>query len=499
MKFRYVARIADASGTISAHHSGMSTIRIGVGAVMLLIGCTPIDPAQNTFPQQPEPTQVAGPPGGGMDPQYGQSYGQSSQPYQPDPQPQAQDQSYAGGYPDGTYGPSTEDQAAADTAAAGTSGYGTGDVTPAPSLGEPSDDPNSPNYAMGQVTDGEIDATLDGYGQWEETDDYGRVWRPDTTVVGVDFTPYETCGSWLWSDAGWNFQCDYSWGWLPFHYGRWGWFDGYWGWQPGYTWSPAAVEWRGGGGYTGWRPLGPVIRDHRGQGGPIVRDHRHPATVGDSQWRFAANSDFGHGHIRGHLFQNPSEGLRVTTQVKAPSVRGNYAPVASSSIMRARFSGANAARVGGFTPGRSNTSYPAGTRPINSRPAQTQSFRADPRGTTPTWRPQQPGYRAPQQPAYRPQQPSVNYGGRSYPSTYRPAYRPPAPSPTYNRPSYSGPSRTYSPPTHINSSSGGSFHPSPSPSHTSSGGSFHSSGGGGSFHSSGGGSSHASGGGGRHR
>ena len=60
------------------------------------------------------------------------------------------------------------------------------------------------------------------------------------TVVGMDFTPYETAGSWVDSNQGWAFQCDWDWGWLPFHYGRWGWFDegGYWGWVPGYQWTP---------------------------------------------------------------------------------------------------------------------------------------------------------------------------------------------------------------------------------------------------------------------
>src|SRR5690606_30832615 len=49
-------------------------------------------------------------------------------------------------------------------------------------------------------------------------------------------------------------------GWAPFHYGRWvhtphrGW-----GWVPGYEWGPAWVDWRSGGGYYGWAPMGPSI------------------------------------------------------------------------------------------------------------------------------------------------------------------------------------------------------------------------------------------------
>src|SRR5262249_7705747 len=58
--------------------------------------------------------------------------------------------------------------------------------------------------ATATVTDAEIDSTLEGYGMWIEDEEYGRIWRPSATVVGVDFTPYETCGTWVWTeDYGW--------------------------------------------------------------------------------------------------------------------------------------------------------------------------------------------------------------------------------------------------------------------------------------------------------
>ncbi|HET9987961.1 MAG TPA: DUF6600 domain-containing protein [Kofleriaceae bacterium] len=472
----------------------MRTLPIGVGALLLVMGCAPIDPAQNTFPQQPQP--VSGPPGGGMDPGYG--YAQPGYGY-PQQQPQAvayngpdqpgYPQGYAPGYPDGTQ-PSTEDQAAEATA--------NGDLQ-AP---EPSADPNDAGYDMGQVDDAEIDATLDGYGTWEESEDYGRVWRPDTTAVGVDFTPYETCGSWIWSDAGWNFSCDYSWGWLPFHYGRWGWFDGYWGWQPGYAWSTGAVEWRGGGGYTGWRPLTPNIRDHRGEHNPPnFHDHRHEAIARDSQWRFTRDNEFGRGHIRGHLFQNPAEGLRATAVVSRPSIKANYAPVSSASIMRARLGSSYhrsiATGAGGTigTPGRRNEG-------VRGNPGYSGGYRTQPsvrtqapiRGDTPTWRRPETSYRAPA--GYRaPQQPY-----RAPSQSYRPTYRPPATSGGwshsggggYQRPSYT-PSNSGSW-SHSSGGGGGGYSRPSAPSHSSGGG-------GGSFsHSSGGGGGggHSSGGG-RHR
>src|SRR5258706_4766783 len=255
MKFRVLAR----SGTNAAHTTGMAA-RILLGVLIAAAGCVATDPSQNTFPQQSQP--MYGPPGGAMDPGYGYPQPQYQQPY--DPQVNA---GYPQGYQDGYAAPSTEAQAADATA----QGIDTNGQMP-----EPSENPQDPGYDMGTVTDAEIDSTLQPYGAWEDTEDYGQVWVPNTTVVGVDFTPYETCGSWIWYDWGWNYQCDWDWGWLPFHYGRWGWYGDRWGWQRGYDWTPAAVEWRGGGGYVGWRPLGPNVRDHRTGN---FRDHRTNALV----------------------------------------------------------------------------------------------------------------------------------------------------------------------------------------------------------------------------
>ena len=59
-------------------------------------------------------------------------------------------------------------------------------------------------------------------------------------------------GDWMW-------QSDYTWGYIPFHYGRWVWAGSYWGWIPGRRYAPAWVTWRvGEGGYIGWAPLPPA-------------------------------------------------------------------------------------------------------------------------------------------------------------------------------------------------------------------------------------------------
>ena len=190
----------------SLQHTGGMNVKTFAGLVALAsaAGCyrevsSPAQPVSYGW-STPEPTTVAGPPGGGADPGYN-----DQSPDQP---------GYPQGYPDGYPGGSIPPGAGTEY---GQQAPDAPDATPTPY-----DDPG----ATGSVNDSEIDSTLNGYGEWVEDDDYGRIWRPYTTVVGVDFTPYESCGSWIYTDYGWTFSCsDWSWGWLAFHYGNWAWFD----------------------------------------------------------------------------------------------------------------------------------------------------------------------------------------------------------------------------------------------------------------------------------
>jgi hypothetical protein len=358
----------------------MAPLRL-VAIFALVTSCyRPDSPAYDTYP---EPITVAGPPSGEIDPAW------------------------------------TQDQYAADPVAY-PGGYGEGDGTESV---EPSSDPNDAGYVMGAVTDAEIDTTLDAYGEWIDNGEDGRVWRPYATAVGVDFTPYESCGSWVWTDWGWTFACDWDWGWLPFHYGRWGWYDDYWAWQPDYEWSPGWVEWRGGGGYVGWRPLGPLVRDHRdghngptfhdhrNGSGPEIRDHRKHRSM-DSQWRFAANKDFGK-RIKPNLTRAPAEGLRLTSTVTRPPVRPNYQPVHVASLMR----------------GRLKLHDSIGVR--NPRTPQAAPLTDTSGGRRPAWDGRMGGRVGP---ARRPYEPSTSAAGGS-PSVYAPTY------PTYQPPQQQRPSR----------------------------------------------------------
>lgn len=93
-------------------------------------------------------------------------------------------------------------------------------------------------------------------GQW--------CWQPTAASVSPDWTPYCRHGHWVWSDWGWCWESDYSWGWAPFHYGRW--FrdpQNGWCWVPDAEWGPAWVAWRTGDDYCGWAPLPPGSRYNR--------------------------------------------------------------------------------------------------------------------------------------------------------------------------------------------------------------------------------------------
>ncbi len=97
---------------------------------------------------------------------------------------------------------------------------------------------------------------LSPYGQWFNDPQYGYVWMPN---AGGDFRPYYTNGRWVMTEYGNTWVSDYAWGWAPFHYGRWAQGMYGWVWIPGSVWGPAWVNWRQGGGYYGWAPMGPGV------------------------------------------------------------------------------------------------------------------------------------------------------------------------------------------------------------------------------------------------
>jgi hypothetical protein len=99
---------------------------------------------------------------------------------------------------------------------------------------------------------------LSSDGKWILTENGLYAWQPTVAVSVSSWRPYWDNGHWIWTDEGWYWSSDYSWGWAAFHYGRWnlhprlGWI-----WYPDRVWGPSWVVWREGGGYRGWAPLPP--------------------------------------------------------------------------------------------------------------------------------------------------------------------------------------------------------------------------------------------------
>ena len=86
------------------------------------------------------------------------------------------------------------------------------------------------------------------YGRWVYVSGPGWVWSPYNTPAG--WQPYQM-GHWVYTDYGWTWASDESFGWAVYHYGRWNYDPSYgWVWAPGTEWGPAWVAWHEGGGFT---------------------------------------------------------------------------------------------------------------------------------------------------------------------------------------------------------------------------------------------------------
>jgi hypothetical protein len=76
-------------------------------------------------------------------------------------------------------------------------------------------------------------------------------------VYDSNWRPYCDRGHWVYTDCGWYWNSDYSWG-ATFHYGRWFQHSRYgWCWWPDTVWGPSWVSWRQSDAYCGWAPLPP--------------------------------------------------------------------------------------------------------------------------------------------------------------------------------------------------------------------------------------------------
>jgi hypothetical protein len=130
-------------------------------------------------------------------------------------------------------------------------------ATTQPAAPSPAPADNTETAPPAPVTQADFDSALSPYGQWIVVDGYGRCWRPTTVIYDSTWQPYCDRGHWVYTDCGWYWDSDYSWG-VTFHYGRWFNTPNYgWCWWPDTVWAPSWVTWRSSGDYCGWAPLPP--------------------------------------------------------------------------------------------------------------------------------------------------------------------------------------------------------------------------------------------------
>ena len=151
--------------------------------------------------------------------------------------------------------------------------------------------------------------SLEPYGQWRDVGDYGYCWQPDG--VEPDWRPYSE-GRWVYTDAGWTWDCEEPFGWAVYHYGRWANVGGLgWVWIPGSEWGPGWVAWRRNERYVGWAPLPPEAHFQRGTGFRDWVDEYYD--IGPSSYCFVSGRDFGSRRLRS-AFINPRENFVLIHQ-----------------------------------------------------------------------------------------------------------------------------------------------------------------------------------------
>jgi hypothetical protein len=158
------------------------------------------------------------------------------------------------------------------------------------------------------------------FGTWIDIDGV-LYWQPNRVIAAnPDWRPYYDMGHWVQTDNGLFWQSDYTWGDIPFHYGRWVLDPGRgWLWAPDYTWGPAWVAWRHAeaDGAIGWAPLpvGTVFIDGAVRYHGVVVAADFDFGLGDGCFVFVGYDHFHDGFFRmrgrEYAFHMPHDRVRA--------------------------------------------------------------------------------------------------------------------------------------------------------------------------------------------
>jgi len=150
--------------------------------------------------------------------------------------------------------------------------------------------------------------SLDPYGEWLSTNEYGYCWRP--AQVDSEWAPY-TDGYWSYTDAGWTWVGYEDWADICYHYGRWvNLEEAGWCWVPDSEWAPAWVSWRNNDTHVGWAPLPPEAKFRREVGVSVWADTTYD--LGPGSYNFCAVEDFGSPVIREVIIPRRQNVLFIT-------------------------------------------------------------------------------------------------------------------------------------------------------------------------------------------
>jgi hypothetical protein len=168
-------------------------------------------------------------------------------------------------------------------------------------------------------------------GDWYQDDTYGYVFKPK--IASDDsWRPYSD-GHWVWTDRGWTWVSNESFGWATYHYGRWIRVAGTgWVWVPGNEWAPAWVSWRqtDDNDYCGWAPLPPEATVSVNVGVSSWCDSYYD--IGPAAFTFVAFHDFWRPSYQGYYLpeQRNVEIINRTTNITNiaynNNVINNYGP-----------------------------------------------------------------------------------------------------------------------------------------------------------------------------
>lgn len=208
--------------------------------------------------------------------------------------------------------------------------------------------------------------SLAPYGTWVDVGGYGPCWQPTVVVANPTWRPYCDAGRWVYTDCGWYWLSNYSWGWAPFHYGRWFQHDRLgWCWAPDTVWGPSWVCWRYGGSYCGWAPLPPGAWYWPGAG---LTYRGHPVNgalglgLGVKSFAFVEVSHFRDPHLNRHALplQQAAQVYHATTA--SATIVGHNHRVINSGIPVGRVAAATRTQIHPIALGEGNVLLRPGAR-----------------------------------------------------------------------------------------------------------------------------------------